>query len=63
MFINTKSTTVTPADYHMSTHAHAAQERPLAPFKAEAEAERHSDLPVSREVKPRRGIRRNMTND
>lgn len=54
---------MTPADYHMSTHAHAAQERPLAPFKADAEAERHNDLPVSREEKPRRGIRRNMTND
>lgn len=50
---------MTPADYHMSTRAHAAQERPSALSKAEAE--RHGDLHVSAKEELRRGMRRNMT--
>lgn len=62
MFSNSQSAPVTPADYHMSARAHAAQERPLAPSKSAAESERHSDLHVNGKERLRRGKRRNMTN-
>lgn len=62
MFSNSQSAPVTPAHNHMSTRAHAAQERPSAPSKSEVEEERHGDLHVRGTEKLSRSIRRNMTN-
>lgn len=52
MSSNSQTAPVTPADYHMSARAHAAQERPTAPAKAEAE--RHGDLHVRAEEELRK---------